>query len=367
MAIIGNKISFRERSRQITLRLEAISLKAVVKEKRGVGNVVYRDVKEPQPKSGELKVEVKAAGICGTDIHIYHDRFRYNPPVILGHEFSGVVVDVGEGVKDFKVGDRVTAEAPAQICGTCAYCRTGNYNLCSNRLGLGWGVDGCFAKYCIIEEKMAHKLPDNVTFKAGALCEPLACVVHGIELTGITATDLVVVAGPGPIGLLTLQAVKAEGARVVVTGTSVDSERLKMAEQLGADYTINIKNGDLYSEIKNLTKGYGADVILECSGSQASVNTCLEIVKKGGKYTQVGLFGKPITLDFEKVATKELKVTGVQSQKWTAWEKALKLLEAGKIQLEPLVSGEYSMSAWEEAFKAFESKQGLKTVMYPEE
>lgn len=341
-------------------------MKAVVKEQKGVGNVVYKEMPEPKPGPGELKVEVKAAGVCGTDIHIFHDRFRNNPPVILGHEFSGVVVEVGEGVKDYKVGDRVTAEAPARICGTCAYCRVGNYNLCSNRLGVGWGVNGCFAKYCITEEKMTHKLPDNVSFKAGALCEPLACVVHGMELTGISAGDLVVVAGPGPIGLLTMQAAKAEGAVVAVTGTNVDKERLEVAKKLGSDYIINVQEHDLIGEIRSLTRGYGADVVMECSGSQASVNTCLELIKKGGKYTQVGLFGKPITIDFDKVVTKELKVTGVQSQRWTAWEWALKLLELDKIQLEPLVSGEYSMADWEKAFEAFESKQGLKIVMYPE-
>lgn len=342
-------------------------MKAVVKVQKGVGNVEYREVPEPKPKADEVKVEVKAAGVCGTDIHIYHDRFRNNPPVILGHEFSGVVVEVGENVKDFKVGDRVTAEAPARICGTCAYCRVGNYNLCSNRLGVGWGVNGCFAKYFTVEEKMTHKLPDNISFKAGALCEPLACVIHGIELTEIAGEELVVVAGPGPIGLLALQAAKAEGAKVLVSGTSVDKDRLTLAKELGADYVVNVEEQDLIAEVRNLTKGYGADVVLECSGSQASVNTCFELIKKGGKYTQVGLFGRPITIDFEKVATKELKVTGVQSQRWTAWERALKLLEAGKIKLEPLVSGEYSMADWEKAFQAFESKQGLKIVMYPEE
>ncbi len=340
-------------------------MKAVVKEKKGIGNVVYRDVNEPSPGAGEIKVEVKATGICGTDILIYYDRFRYNPPVVLGHEFSGTVVEVGEGVNEFHVGDRVAAEAPARICGTCIYCRTGNYNLCSNRLGLGWGVNGCFAKYCIVEATMTHKIPENISFKAGALCEPLACVAHGMELTNIKAEDIVVVAGPGPIGLLTLQMAKVEGAKVIVTGTSVDGQRLQIAQQLGADYIVNVEEEDLLAKVRSLTDGYGADIVLECSGNQTSANICFEVVKKGGKYTQIGLFGKPITLDFEKVAVKELKVTGVQSQRWTAWERALKLLAAGKIKLEPLVTGEFSLDGWEKAFKAFESKQGLKIVMYP--
>lgn len=342
-------------------------MKAVVKTKRGVGNISYMDMPEPEPGTGELKVEVKMAGICGTDIHIYHEEFHSNPPVIIGHEFSGVVVKLGEGIKDYELGDRVTVEAPAHFCGRCKYCRTGNYNLCSNRLGMGWGVNGVFAKYCIIEEKMAHKLPDNVSFKAGALCEPLACVVHGMELTEISGQDVVIVAGPGPIGLLMLQVAKAEGAVVVVTGTTVDKGRLEMAEKLGADYTINVQEQDAKSEIAKLTDGYGADAVLECSGNQNSVNTCFDLLKKGGKYTQMGLFGKPVTIDFEKVATKELKVTGVQSQKWTAWDRALKLLKAGKIQLEPLVTDVFPMSDWEKAFKAFESKNGLKIVMYPED
>ncbi|MEW6266970.1 MAG: zinc-binding dehydrogenase [Thermodesulfobacteriota bacterium] len=341
-------------------------MKAVVKEKEGIGHVVYRDMPEPSPGPGELKVEVKAAGVCGTDIHIYHDRFRYRPPVILGHEFSGVVVETGPGAKAFQVGDRVTAEAPACICGTCPYCRVGNYNLCSNRLGMGWGVNGCFARYCLIEERMTHRIPDNVSFKAGALCEPLACVVHGLELTEIRAEDLVLVTGPGPIGLLAMQAAKAEGARVLVAGTSVDKERLSMARRLGADCAINVEEQDLPREILELTKGQGADVALECSGSQAAVNTCFELIKKGGRYTQVGLFGRPITIDFEKVALKELKVTGVMSQRWTSWERALKLVESGRVKLEPLVSGEFSMPEWEKAFQAFEDKKGFKILLYPE-
>ena len=341
-------------------------MKAVVKAQRGVGNVVYQEMPEPTPGPDEVKVEVVAAGVCGTDIHIFHDRFRYNPPVILGHEFSGVVVEVGKDVNDFKVGDRITAEAPARFCGTCDYCRVGNYNLCSNRIGLGWGVNGCFAKYVVVEAKMSHKIPENISFKAAALCEPLACVVHGLELTEVASHQLVVVAGPGPIGLLTMQAAKAEGAKVVVIGTTVDEERLSKAKELGADLTINVQTTDVVQQIRDITSGYGADVVFECSGNNASVNTCFDLIKKGGKYTQVGLFGKQITIDFEKVATKELKVTGVQSQRWTAWDRALKMLAAGKIRLEPLVSSEFSMKDWEKAFQAFESKSGLKIVMYPE-
>jgi L-iditol 2-dehydrogenase len=140
-----------------------------------------------------------------------------------------------------------------------------------------------------------------------------------------------------------------------------------LAKKLGADYTVNVQEQDLAEFVRGLTNGYGADVVLECSGNENSVNACLEAIKKGGKYTQMGLFGKRIGIDMDKIVMKELKLVGVQSQRWTSWERALKLLAAGKIQLEPVVSGEFSLADWEKAFQAFESKEGLKIVMYPEE
>jgi L-iditol 2-dehydrogenase len=325
------------------------------------------EMPEPEPKTGEMKVEVKYAGVCGTEIHIFHDGFRYNPPVIMGHEFSGVVTELGEGVHAFKVGDRVTAEAPAHLCGTCDFCRVGNYNLCSNRVGLGWGVNGSYAKYLVVEEAMAHRIPDNVSFEAGAVIEPFACVMHGMELTEISADQVVLVAGPGPIGLLWLQAVKAEGATVVVAGTSVDRDRLAVAKELGADHVVNVQEQNLVEFVRNLTRGYGADVVVECSGNEQSVNTCLDAIKKGGKYTQMGLFGKRINIDMDKIVVKELRIVGVQSQRWTGWERAMKLLASGKVKLEPLVTHQYSMADWEKAFTAFEAKQGLKIVLYPDD
>ncbi len=344
-------------------------MKAVVKTAKGPGNVAYIDFPDPpKPLPGEILVEVKATGICGTDLHILHDTFRNRPPVVLGHEFSGVVVETGEGVTEFQPGDRVTAEAPAHICGKCRYCRTGNYNHCIDRLGMGWGVNGSFAKYTVIEEKMAHKVPDNVSFKAGALIEPMACVAHCIELTGIEAHDVVVISGPGPIGLLMTQLVKAEGATVVVTGMEIDEPRLQAAAELGADHTVNVQKQDAGKFIRDLTGGYGADVVIECAGAQGSVNACMDYVRKMGKYTQMALFGgKKIEVDFDKLVTKEIRTVGVQSQRWTSWDRALKLLAAGKVDLEPLATHEFSLREWEKAFEVFENKTGLKVVMYPED
>jgi len=341
-------------------------LKAVVKVRRGEGNVEVQDVAEPRVGSDEVKIEVKAAGICGTDIHIYHDEFMINPPVILGHEFCGVVKEVGENVTEFKTGDRVTSETAARVCGKCMFCRTGNYNLCLERLGLGYGVNGAFTKFCVVRKEIVHHLPDNVDFTSGALCEPLSCAVHGvIEKTGIEAGEVVVVVGPGPLGLLSSQISKIEGGYVIVLGLSLDEGRLTLAKKLGADVVVNIDKENLEEMVKDLTKGYGADVVLECSGSPSGAKLALKLVRKKGKFTQMGLFGKPIEIDFEQIAYKELKVTGFFSQKWTAWEKALRLLEQGKVQTKPLVTEKLPIREWKKGFEKKEKGEAIKTVLYP--
>ena len=252
------------------------------------------------------------------------------------------------------------------MCGKCYYCRTGNYNECSERVGIGYGVNGAFTKYIVVRQGIVHSLPDNVDFKAGALSEPLACTVHGItERVGISAGDLAVIVGPGPIGLLSAQVSKVEGATVVVMGISKDKEKLKIAENLGADRTVNVEEEDPMQVVKELSSGYGADVVLECSGSQPGAQLCLKLVRKQGKYSQMGLFGKPIELDFEQIAYKELFVTGFFTQQWTSWERALKLLELGKVQTKPLITEELPLTDWKKGFEEKEKAIAIKTLLYP--
>ena len=341
-------------------------MKAVVKFEKGIGNVEVREVPEPQVGKDEVKIEVKAAGICGTDIHIYYDEFQSNPPVVMGHEFCGVIREIGENVTEFKVGDRVTSETAAKVCGKCIYCRTGNYNLCPERKGLGYGVDGAFTRFCVVRKDIVHRLPDNVDFISGALCEPLSCAVHGvIEETGIRAGDVVVVIGPGPLGLLASQVAKVEGGYVVVLGLSMDEKRLYLAKELGAELVVNVEKENPEKTIKDITGGYGADVVLECSGSASGANLGLKLARKKGKFTQMGLFGKQIEIDFEQIAYKELKVTGFFTQKWTAWERALKLLSEGKVKTAPLVTEKLPLTEWKKGFESKEKGEGIKTILYP--
>lgn len=343
-------------------------MKALYKVAPGKGNVGIRDVPEPVPGPGQVKVAVKAAGVCGSDLHIFHDEIAIpiKPPVIIGHEFSGVIADLGDGVTDLCVGDRVTCETTAWSCGRCLHCRLGHSNMCASRKVLGYAFDGCFAPYCVVNEHQVHRLPDNVDFSAGALTEPLACSVHAVlELTNISAGDLVVITGPGPIGLMCLQLAAAAGGFTVVCGTTQDAERLELARQFGADVIVDVQTQDLHQMVDELSGAHGADVFLECAGSAAAARLGLEITRRGGQYTQVGLFPGPFELKFDLIAYKELRVTGSLGQRWTSWQRALALLGQGQVDTGALVSHTLPLTEWREAFRLVETKQGLKVILDP--
>ncbi len=342
-------------------------MKALVKTQAGKGFLEYKDVPEPSPGPGEVKIRVRACGICGTDIHIRHDTFPSFPPVVLGHEFSGEVAELGEGVTGLEVGQRVVAEVVYKTCGHCRACRTGYYNLCLTRRGLGWAADGAFATYTVVEAANVHLFPENLSFEEAALSEPLAvCASAVCELTGVTAGDVVLVSGPGPIGLLTMQCALAEGGQVIITGTSADHDRLALAKSLGAHFCVNVEEENVMSLVHKLTDGLGADVVFECSGATPAFRTGINAVRKGGKYTQVGLFGHPFEVDLDEIVIKELEIHGVFSSNWRGWNRGLRAVAQGRIQLRPVISHVLALADWESAFDLAESRQGLKIVLIPD-
>jgi len=343
-------------------------MQALVKYSKGPGNMEIREVPEPKPGPGEVKIEVKAAGICGSDIHIYHDTIAIplNPPVITGHEFSGVVNAIGEGVTSCKVGDRVTSETAISYCGQCSYCKTGRYNLCNERKTLGYWHNGAFAKFTIVPQDKIHLLPKKISFIEGALLEPLACVTHAImDQNIISPTDIVLITGPGAIGLMSLQVAKAYGAKVLISGTNYDVDRLEFARKLSADRVVNIQKEDIYQIIQEETHGYGADVVFECSGSPSAIKSNMDLIKKRGRYNQIGLTEKMTSLDFSQICYKELKVTGSLGSIWTSWENAISLVKNDKVDLKCLVSHQFPLSSWEKGFNIFENKKGIKIVLKP--
>lgn len=341
-------------------------MKGLMKMRTGAGNVEIQEVPEPQPGPGEVMIQVKAAGICGTDIHIWKEEYKSVPPMIMGHEGAGVIAALGEGVQGLALGDRVTSETFARFCGRCFFCKQGKINLCPERKSIGTHLNGFFTKYLIIRASAVHRLPEGISFWAGALSEPLACCVHGIlERTPFSAGDWVLISGPGTIGLISLQLAKSGGGKAIVLGTDKDEERLALAKKLGADVTINVQSEDPASRVLELTDGLGADLAIECAGAAASFSQCLKLVRKGGRISQAGLFGRAVEVDLELVAMKELEVIGFFSHLPSAWDRGLKLMAEGKVLTEPLVSHHLPLTEWRAGFTLMEKGEGLKVLLLP--
>lgn len=342
-------------------------MQALRKLGTGPGLVEVVDVPVPEPGAGQVLVQVKRAGICGTDLHMLHGGFsKVRPPVTLGHEFSGVVAGAGRDAAGWKPGDRVAIESEAFSCGQCPWCASGKTNLCPDRLAYGYSTDGGFAYYAAVRASGLHRLPEHVSFEEAALSEPLAVAVHAvIELAEAAAGERLLITGPGPIGLMTLQAAKSAGARVVVTGTQKDAARLEIAAKTGADHAVDSSSGGLAALIEDFTGGLGVDAALECSGTQAGLADCAALVKRGGRIVQVGLPGKPVQVDMDLLAFHEITLKGLFAHHHETWIKAVDLLTRRKVDLKPLVSGQFALKDWREAFRLSESGAGAKYLLCP--
>ncbi|QWQ38311.1 zinc-binding dehydrogenase [Gemella sp. zg-570] len=328
---------------------------SVVKTKAGYDNLEILELEEPKVYGDKVKIAVGFTGICGSDIHTFKGEYNSkNLPVTLGHEFSGRVVEVGENVKNIRVGDRVTSETTFETCGECIYCQSKDYNLCSKRKGIGTQINGSMAKYVLSREESCHVLPDNVSLEAASLTEPLACCTHAVmEKTSVKDGDVVLVIGPGPIGLLLSQVAKANGAKVILTGITKDMPRLNLAKEIGIDIIVDSLKENLEEIVLRETNGYGVDKAFDCSGAVIAVNSALPLVKKKGDFVQVGLFAeKRNSLDQESIIQRELRYIGSRSQKPSSWVLALELLSQGKIATDKMITKIFSI---EEARQAFET------------
>jgi L-iditol 2-dehydrogenase len=343
-------------------------MKTLRKLQMGKGYMEVVEVPVPTLQKGEVLVEVRRAGVCGTDIHNYYGLYpKLRPPVTLGHEFCGVITEVGPNATGWKTGDRVTVDSRASSCGFCSFCRDGRTNLCAQRVGYGSNKDGGFASFVAVNQEALHRLPDHISFREGALCEPMACAVHAVmEISSLKSGDTVLITGPGPIGLLVLQVAKAQGGIVVITGRKRDEERLKLAHQFGADEWVQVENQELAPVVAKLTDGHGLDVAFECSGTAGGLNDCIQYVHKGGEIVQIGLSGHPAGgLNIDDIALKEIRIHGTFGHHRKSWETAIDLLEKRRLDLAPLVSGEFPLDQWLKAFQLFEEGKGFKYLLYP--
>ena len=343
-------------------------MKAIVKYGAGKGFVELRDIPVPTPGPGEARIKVEYAGICASDLHILNAdiAIMIKPPVVMGHEFSGTIDQLGEGVKGWRIGDRVVAEANYEVCGTCRYCASGFYNLCGSRKVLGYWRNGAFAPYTVVPARRLHRLPKEISFQQGALVEPTACVVHGVcELIRVEKGDIVLITGPGAIGLTALQIVKDSGATAIVSGTAEDHQRLNLAKSLGADHILDVSAEDLGKKVGSLASG-GVDVAIECSGSDRAVRGALEALRKQGQYLQLGLRGAGMEVGFDSIAYKELKVTGSISSRDVSWRRAIDLIRRKKVKPEAFLSDAHPLDDWENAFRIHAERRELKILFKPE-
>jgi L-iditol 2-dehydrogenase len=344
-------------------------MQGLYKTAKGEGNLDLLVTDIPCPKADEVLIEIKAAGICGTDIHILHDKFPYWPPVILGHEFSGQIVEIGEQVNGYKIGDRVVGEPHTLACGKCELCRTGYMQLCSSKRSIGWGIHGAFARYMVLPEKLLHHIPDSMTFEEAALVEPTANVCQDvIERGGIQANDFVVVIGPGPIGLLSVMAARAAGAnQITLVGVKKDLEnRLAVGKELGADHIIVADVENVMERVADLTGGRGADLVVEASGALAAIASTVSLVRRLGRITVIGMTGREhINFPWDAAIWKMCTINFNLSTGYTSWEKAIGLIASKKINAAPLITHQVPLNEWQVAMTATESGEALKAVLIP--
>ena len=304
----------------------------------GPGDLRVEEVPVRKLKDNEVKIQVKYCGICGTDIHIFHGDggcCDVTPPRVPGHEFSGVVAEVGAGVKTVKVGDRVTGD-PNDMCGECYFCKNGMQHFCKNNIGIGTTVDGGFAEYVIMREKQAYKVSDDLSFIEAAMAEPISCCLHGIDLCNIKAGDTVLVMGGGPIGMIMMQLAKNAGASKVIMSEPVEEKR-EQALKLGATKTIDPLHEDVEAVLAEYCEN--VNVVIECVGN---VHTQADAVRFAGKGATIMYFGlaapeESFPIRPDDIFKKELHITSSYINPYS-FERAIQILESGTVELESLIT-----------------------------
>ncbi len=341
-------------------------MRALQKVGTGADGTGLREVPRPEVVPGEAVIRVQAAAVCASDIHLYRDEFPCTLPVVLGHEFTGVVTEVGTGVERVQPGDSVVAVNNPDACGVCPACRDGYPNICPAKRAIGFRRDGCFAEYVRVPASLLFRVPAGVSALAAALTEPLAVSVHAVEdRCGIRPGDTVVVLGPGAIGLLEAQVARAEGAgRVIVAGTDVDEDlRLRRTRELGFE-TCNVQREDLVERVLSVTNGFGADVVVEASGAPPAIATGVRVVRRGGRMAISGITGRAeIAIAWDALVSKAVSVLFAYSSRPRNWEKALRYLHEGTVVTEPLVSHRFRLEDWREAFELMERSACIRAVI----
>jgi threonine 3-dehydrogenase len=340
---------------------------AVVKPTSAPGAEI-REVKIPSFGRTDVLVKVKAASICGTDLHIYEwDRWaqgRIRPPLIPGHEFCGEVVAFGDEVTSVKEGDFVSAEMHV-ACGKCLLCRTGEAHICQNVKIIGVDTDGAFAEYVVIPESNIWKLDPAIPQEYASILDPLGNAVHTV-LAGDIAAKTVAVTGCGPIGLFSIAVARACGATTIFA-IEINEHRRKLATKMHADYALDPSKEDVRAIVAEKTGGLGVDVVLEMAGHPDAIRVAFDIIRRGGRMSLLGLTSKPIPLNFsEDIIFKGLTIQGINGRRmYQTWFQMTALLKAGKLDLHPVITDRIAMKDFSSAMARLKTGEASKILIYP--
>jgi L-iditol 2-dehydrogenase len=317
----------------------------------GRHNLVVSEVNNVFPGEGQIKVSVQYCGVCGTDYHIYEGEsgaMDVVPPLILGHEFSGVVSDVGKNVKSVKVGDRVAID-PNDMCGKCYYCRNAQAHFCTNPIGYGTTASGGFAEYVVVREKQVYIIPENLSFETAALTETVSCCLHGIDLCQIKAGQTVLIIGSGPIGLIMVQLAKMSGAGKIIVSEIVPEKR-ELAHKYGADIVIDPLSKNLETVLRDSTTN--VDCVIECAGSVKTIEQAVQCAGKGAVVMMFGLVPADAATSIKpyELFQKELKLTSSFINPYT-FNRAIEVLSLGRVKTDGIITDILPLNEIEKVFK----------------
>jgi L-iditol 2-dehydrogenase len=350
-------------------------MRALVKYASGQGNVGIREMPVRRPDADEILIQVRYCGICGTDLHIYADEFPNAPPVVMGHEYCGTIVEVGAEARDrWSVGDSVVGELHTGACGECFLCRAGKPHICDHKLALGSKYHGAFAEYLTLPAWLAHKLPTGVPLEVAGVTEPFAITTHCLIERGqldqleaaIPGSRTVMISGSATMGLMSTIWVSRLGIEnIIVSGTNMDQDlRFPLARAMGATHVVNVQAGDLAGTVMQVTDGIGADAWIECSGSPRAITTGLDLVRKTGKVVMIGLVGpETIPIPWNNLLYKELDLVGCFSSPPSSWEKALAVEPEEAPKLRQLVTEIIPLTDWERGFQMMRSGEAVKILI----
>jgi alcohol dehydrogenase/L-iditol 2-dehydrogenase len=328
------------------------------------GSVELRELEIPTISDEDVLLEVTNVGVCGSDLHQWtaDHSWPVNYPVVLGHEFGGVIADVGNRVTNWKTGDRVVSETAAVIDLNNPMSRIGQYNLDPTRKGFGYGVNGAMTRFVRVPARCLHRVPDTLPFEQACLTEP-CCVAYSavVENTRIKPGDRVVVLGPGTIGILCAAMARLCGAQVAVVGLDSDAMRLNVAKKYGCEAI----TGDATDWAKS-RDGLGADCVIDAAGASITLKIAMQLVRPNGQITKVGWGPQPLQFNLDPLVQKNIRLQGSFSHNWPMWERVLQLLAGGQLDVKPIIGGVWPLSNWQEAFEKMHHGDVVKSILKPE-